>query len=353
VIALLAQAAAGGGVLDDMLNEMTLAGTRYEASSFQLGLGLFAVLSSAGFALYFWRYSSSHGGSLHGIEEGLLEGVKAIAIPFTVMLAVGQILPNIIAFATSIGSTITGAVAPITGPTAIAVLGMNLAIGIVGAPLLAFQAVANVGQGGPVLLGAMPGVSQVVGAAALAAKSGDLLASALSTIIAIPLAVFVVICFAIIAAQWMLAVAEVVLVIGSGAFLMGTSAAPGTAPFSERYYGAVVGAVMRFVTIVIVVGFISATTHLWGQYLADTNIAHLLPNWFKIILGSTVCTILAWQLPVMAQGAFGGQPILTGGAAMGVARSAASTVRGAMSAGGGAGGGGASKPPVGTIRGAN
>ncbi|MGB8267570.1 MAG: hypothetical protein WCE44_14685 [Candidatus Velthaea sp.] len=307
--------ALSSGVLDQMVADMSASGSRYEAASYALGLGLFAVLSLAGAALYYWRYQDANGGSLHGAEAGLFAMVKALAIPFVIMVAVGGMLPAAISYGTTLGGDITGVA--ITGPTSIATLGIKLALSLVKQPVAAFQTSLGAAAGNTGLLGSLPGVQASANAVAFAQNSGHMAAAAISTLIAVVIDILVVLpAFALIAFEYILAVANVVLVLSIGAYQMGWSAAPGTTPKAEGYYGAVEGALLRFIVIVVVVSFIGATVGLWGTYLASTDLSQLLVGWFKVIIGSIVCALLAATLPSLAENKFSGRPVLTASGAI-------------------------------------
>ncbi len=313
--ALLAIASAGGG-LDAMVNDMQTAGTGYEAASYALGLGLFAVLSLAGAAIYYWRYAEQNQGSIHGIEAGLFAMVKALAIPFVIMVAVGTFLPGLVSYATLIGANITGVT--LTGPSEIFVLGIRLSAGMIKQAWAPFLAVVHAT---PPIGGILGPVSGAV--TGLTLDGGHMVAALFSTVVAILVSLLVVIpCFAFIAAEYILAVANAVIVLSIGAYEMGWSATPGTSPSSETYYGAVKGAVGRFVTIVVVVAFIGATVGLWGTYLSSTDLSLLLVNWLKVAGGSIVCALLAAKLPAMAENALSGRPVLTASGAVGMVKSA-------------------------------
>jgi hypothetical protein len=320
---LLAQAVPAGDVdfLGGMVTSMETAGHRFETASFQLGLSLFAVLSLAGCAMFFWAYWNEHH-SLHGIENGIFAMVKGIGVPLTIMMSVGLALPQLAAIAMALSGDITGVV--ITGPTGILLLGVTQAVKLVQQPysmvLAAVPPPSNVGGAAGML-----GLNVVPGALALAQNSGHLLTAAIATIIAALVAIFIVLpCFAIITLEYIVAMANIAIVLSVGAFQMGWSATPGTSSMASRFYGAVNAAVMRLVVITVFASFVGATVGLWGATLAapahgNVNLLALAVAWFKLAAGSIVLAGLALKLPNLASEAMGGPPSAGGMDAVGVA----------------------------------
>ncbi|MGP6157934.1 MAG: hypothetical protein ACLPYS_10610, partial [Vulcanimicrobiaceae bacterium] len=221
---LLAQA--GGGFLDAMTQNMIATGNGFEAKSFQLGLGLFAVLSLVGASLYFYRYQSVHG-TLHGLQQGLFHMAKAIAVPLTIVLGVGAALPNLIGIAEQLAGDITGVV--ITGPSEVFALGFQLCLNLVKQPVAAFLGSTLAAAGNTGIVGYIPGMTASANALALAGNAGHMATAALSTVLALIVALFVVLpCFALITLEYVVAIANIVIVIAVGAVQMGWAAAEGT-----------------------------------------------------------------------------------------------------------------------------
>jgi hypothetical protein len=318
---LLAQAV-GGGFLDSMTANMIATGNGYEAKSFQLGLGLFAVLSLAGGSLYFFRYQSING-TLHGCGQGLFAMAKGIAIPLTIMLGVAAALPQLLGIAEQLGGDITGVT--IQGPSEVFGTGFQLCLNLVKQPIAAFLSathgmVANTG-----LAGMIPGVQATANAAALAGNAGHMATALLSTVLAVLISVFVVLpCFALITLEYVVAIANIVIVIAVGAVQMGWSAAEGTSGMASQYYASIQGAIFRLIVIIVVVGFIGATVAQWGVFLATNDISKLVGDWLQVAAGAIICAGLALKLPSLAQHVFSGQPAMTHADAVGIAKSAAS-----------------------------
>lgn len=321
---ILAQAVAASDVdfLGGMVTDMQAAGARFEAASFQLGLSLFAVLSLAGCAFYFWAYWNEHH-SLHGIEAGIFAMVKGVGVPLSIMMSVGLALPQLAAIAMALAGDITGVV--ITGPTGILLIGITQAVKLVQQPYAMVVAAlpASSTAGG---IGAIAGLNVVPAAMALAQNLGHLITAAIATVIAALVGLFVVVLFAFITLEYIVAIANIAIVLSVGAFQMGWSATPGTASMASRFYGAVNAAVMRLVVIIVLASFIGATVGMWGTNIVapangNINLLVLAVAWFKLVAGSIVFAGLAFKLPHLAAEAMGGPPSVGGGDAVGTARS--------------------------------
>ncbi len=317
---LLAQA--GGGFLDAMTQNMIATGNGFEAKSFQLGLGLFAVLSLAGASLYFYRYQSVHG-TLHGLQQGLFHMAKAIAVPLTIVLGIGAALPNLIGIAEQLGGDITGVV--ITGPSEVFAIGFQLCLNLVKQPAAAFLGATMAAAGNTGIAGYLPGMAASANAVALAGNAGHMLMAGVSTILALIVALVVMVCFAIITLEYVVAIANIAIVIAVGAVQMGWAAAEGTSNMAAQYYASIQGAIFRLIVIMVVVGVIGATVGQWGVFLATTDLSKLVGDWLQVAAGSIICAGLAVRLPNIAAHVFSGQPALTGGHVVDVASSAIKT----------------------------
>jgi hypothetical protein len=329
VVTFLLAQAAGGNFLNGMVDDMTVAGQRYEAASYGIGLGLFAVLSLAGAAMYFWRYENEHH-SLHGIEAGLFAMLKGIGIPFAIMIAVGQFLPTLTASAMALSGNITGVV--VRGPSAIMILGINLAGRVIHQPMAMVQTSlpppANAGG-----LGAIIGLNIAPNALALAQHAGPLVVGAIGTVLAALVDVFVIIpSFALITIEYITAIANIAIVLSVGTFTMGWSAAPGTAPIAEKFYGSVNAAAMRLIVIGVTVSFIGATIGLWAAYTATTDLSQMVFALLKVAGGSIVMAGIAVKLPAMAANAMGGSPAVGGSDTVGAGSKAAGGAKQAVNA---------------------
>jgi hypothetical protein len=324
----LAQLAPGSfGGLDTMTNDMIAQGRVYEAASFKFGLALFATLAVAGAITYFWRYHHEHN-TFHGIESGAFTALKNLSIPFVVMVAVGAFVPTVASVAVTMSNNITGVA--LSGPSEIMVLGINLAAKVIQQPLAMVQASlppsVDLGQ-----FGALTGLTATANGIALAQHAGSLGVGLAGTLVAALIAVFVIIpSFAIITLEYIVAVANISIVLSINAYQAAWSATPGTAPMAEKYYGKVNAAFARFITILTTAAFIMATIKLWASYTSITDLSQMVFALLKVAAGSIVCAGLAVKLPALAAEAADSAPAVTGADVAGAAKGAVANVKGTI-----------------------
>jgi hypothetical protein len=322
---LLAEVAPGTfGGLDTMTGDMIAQGRIYEAASLKIGLALFATLAVAGAAMYFWRYQNEHQ-TLHGVEAGAFAAIKNISIPFAIMIAVGAFVPTITSVAESLSGNITGV--PLSGPSGIMALGINLAAKVISQPIAMVQAsLPPPVDLGPV--GAMTGINATANGIALAQHGGSLAVGVVGTLLAALIAIFVIIpSFAIIALEYIVAIANIAIVLSINVYQAAWSAAPGTAPMAERYYGKVNSAVSRLIAILAVAGFIEGTIKLWASYTSITDLSQMVFALLKVAGGSIICAGLAVKLPALAAEAADSSPSVTGADLVGAAKQANANVK--------------------------
>ncbi len=325
----LAQAAPGAfGGLDTLTDDMIAQGRIYEAASLKIGLALFATLAVAGAIMYFWRYQNEHQ-TLHGVEAGAFAAIKNVSVPFVIMIAVGAFVPTVTSVAESMSRNITGV--PLSGPSGIMALGINLAAKVIAQPIAMVQAsIPPAVDLGP--LGAMTGITATTNGIALAQHGGSLAVGIVGTLLAALIAIFVIIpSFAIIALEYIVAIANIAIVLSINVYQAAWSAAPGTAPMAERYYGKVNSALSRLIAILAIAAFIEGTIKLWASYTSITDLSQMVFALLKVAGGSIICAGLAVKVPALAAEAADSAPGVTGADVVGAAKGAAANVKSAVS----------------------
>jgi hypothetical protein len=339
----LAQVAAAPDILgvNAMTTNIQAQGAIYQTNAFRLALTLFPMFGMVGAGAYALRYQSANGGSLHGVENQLFEILKVLGISYGILVLVGGgVIPQIANIAMWICRDVTGVV--ITGPADIIAIAVNLCPHIVAQPangILVAAAQAPAAQLPGINLPAttlpIPGAQIMAGAEAVKQHAGQVAQLSTWTVVATAVSWFVAGMFAFMALEYIVAIANIAIVVGWGSIQMGLASTPWGKPKSDRFYDEAYAAGARLATVAIVVSFIGATMGLWGNVVQTTDLEMLTATWTKLIIGSIICAGLAWQLPRLAAKMFGGSA--DGGAADGV-RPARAAVNSAQSAGSAVGG---------------
>ena len=125
-------------------------------------------------------------------------------------------------------------------------------------------------------------------------------------------AILVVLCFAIIAAQLLVALVESYIVISAGLIFLGFGGSRWTNDFVQKYISYAVGAGVKLLMLYLVIGIGNAQAQGWKALLiADESFFHSV---FTVLGGAMMLTFLAVQIPSLAASMLAGSPTLTGGA---------------------------------------
>jgi type IV secretion system protein TrbL len=130
----------------------------------------------------------------------------------------------------------------------------------------------------------------------LTATAGALLASLVSLL--------VFLAFAVIAANLVLALVEMCVVIGGGVLLLGFAGSSWTLPFAERYLSLAVSTGVKLFLLYLIVGLGTALAASWEPMIAAAGAS--APDFFQVLAGALVYAVVAWNVPSYAAGLLGG-----------------------------------------------
>lgn len=130
----------------------------------------------------------------------------------------------------------------------------------------------------------------------IAAAAGALLAALVSLL--------VFLAFALIAANLVIALVEMCIVIGGGVLLLGFAGATWTLPFAERYLSLAVATGVKLFLLYLVVGLGTALAASWEPLVAEAGSS--APAFFEVLAGALVYAAVAWNVPAYASALLGG-----------------------------------------------
>lgn len=127
-------------------------------------------------------------------------------------------------------------------------------------------------------------------------------------------AVIVVISYAMITIQFLVAMVESYIVVAAGFIFLGFGGSRWTAPYAERYIGL---AVSNGVKILVIYLLISVGTNLGNAWVAEAQGASTSPSPAMVALdvmaAALMYMMLCWQIPKLFSAVLGGSPALSGG----------------------------------------
>ncbi len=153
-------------------------------------------------------------------------------------------------------------------------------------------------------------------------------------------AVIVVISYAMITIQFLVAIVESYIVVAAGFIFLGFGGSRWTAPYAERYIGL---AVSNGVKILVIYLLISVGTNLGNTWVNEAQGASTSPSpemvALDVMAAALMYMMLCWQIPKLFSAVLGGSPALSGGDLIAAGSSlvvGAAAVAGAASGGVGA-----------------
>lgn len=325
MIGILAQVDPTG--LNQMVDDFQAQGIAISQHSFGWGLALFMALSAVGIMSYLWK---ARGTGSSAIAEGFFEWIWVFGTGMVLLTVLQQAWPFLPTIIGSIASILTGQPSAPVNPFTIIEQGMDLAVKILAQPanaILATSQAQTPSLPAQVIHEVIPiaGISDQL--KAFSEQSGHAANVTVWTMVAVVAALLVAIMFAIIAAQWIMAIVSLYLVCSLGAFQVGFHATPGLSGWAHRWYGAVYASIFRLITISVVCSVISATLPKWAILTQSADIAAMAPAWIRILVGSVVCLVIVNRIPALATEAMGGPPSMGAGDLIGAARDVGSGVQ--------------------------
>jgi type IV secretion system protein TrbL len=130
----------------------------------------------------------------------------------------------------------------------------------------------------------------------LSAVAGALLAALVSLL--------TFLAFAVIAANLVIALVEMCIVIGGGVLLLGFAGASWTLPFAERYLSLAVSTGVKLFLLYLIVGLGTALAASWQPMIAAAGGS--APEFFQVLAGALVYASVAWNVPAYASALLGG-----------------------------------------------
>ena len=127
-------------------------------------------------------------------------------------------------------------------------------------------------------------------------------------------AIIVVISYAMITIQFMVAMVESYIVVAAGFIFLGFGGSRWTAPYAERYIGL---AVSNGVKILVIYLLISVGTNLGNTWVAEAQGASTSASpemvALDVMAAELMYMMLCWQIPKLFSAVLGGSPALAGG----------------------------------------
>jgi type IV secretion system protein TrbL len=127
-------------------------------------------------------------------------------------------------------------------------------------------------------------------------------------------AIIVVISYAMITIQFMVAMVESYIVVAAGFIFLGFGGSRWTAPYAERYIGL---AVSNGVKILVIYLLISVGTNLGNAWVAEAQGASTSASpemvALDVMAAALMYMMLCWQIPKLFSAVLGGSPALAGG----------------------------------------
>lgn len=124
-------------------------------------------------------------------------------------------------------------------------------------------------------------------------------------------AIFIVISFAIVAGQLMVALIESYIVISAGILFLGFGGSRWTTDLAQKYISYAVATGTKLFVLYLIIGVAMNQTATWHSLLSSFNFEAML----VALGGSILLVFLAFQIPSTAAGMLSGAPSLTAGAA--------------------------------------
>ena len=127
-------------------------------------------------------------------------------------------------------------------------------------------------------------------------------------------AIIVVISYAMITIQFLVAMVESYIVVAAGFIFLGFGGSRWTVPYAERYIGL---AVSNGVKILVIYLLISVGTNLGNAWVAEAQGASTSASpemvAFDVMAAALMYMMLCWQIPKIFSAVLGGSPALSGG----------------------------------------
>jgi type IV secretion system protein TrbL len=130
----------------------------------------------------------------------------------------------------------------------------------------------------------------------LSALAGALLAALVSLLIFLA--------FVMVAANLVIALVEMCVVIGGGVLLLGFAGSSWTLPFAERYLSLAVSTGVKLFLLYLIIGLGTALAASWQPEIASAG--QSASDFFQVLAGALVYAFVAWNVPAYASALLGG-----------------------------------------------
>lgn len=239
----------------------------------QIATALFSIVMTVTFVIAIARYAALNH-TLEGFGHSFMDLFIKVIPVYVILAAATTVLPNIAAFADTLGGQITGT--PISGPSEIFGLGLTLC--------------------GDILKGAL--LSFIVGGSTSNAASFSI--GVLTGVIALIVCLIIIGSFTLIAFEYFFAFAQAYIRLSVKAINLGWLAGSGTKHMGEEFLAEAWAAVMRIVMTVAVVGFIVSFVPHMSTLAITSDPRTLFMAWLTLGGSSVFAALLAWKVPELA-----------------------------------------------------
>jgi P-type conjugative transfer protein TrbL len=300
----------------------------WQTRAFNLANNLFLIVAFTSIAIAAARYAIEER-TLHGFEHCFLTQLGLLAVPWALLKTASSTIPMLITDMTSTAQTVAGATT--TMPLDIFKQGLALAASLMGGavrgsimtlipgPLQGFA-----GQ----ILGVPPSAATVNGVQGMI-DNGINTAASLNPQVSFPMAdailfiglgaaLFIVVCFTLVATELLLAFVQTYMTASIGAINLGWGASPGTSSWASAYWGALMHSFIRLTVIYAVVVVGQSVAANWASELAGTRPANLIATLLEICGSSLMYAVIVKRIGNLASNLLSGRPAMGANDAVGM-----------------------------------
>jgi len=135
-------------------------------------------------------------------------------------------------------------------------------------------------------------------------NSSGWLGAVAGAVLAALVSLLIFLAFAVIAANLVIALVEMCIVIGGGVLLLGFAGSSWTLVFAERYLSLAVSTGVKLFLLYLIIGLGTALAASWQPMIAAAGGS--APQFFQVLAGAFVYAFVAWNVPAFAAGLLGG-----------------------------------------------
>lgn len=311
---------ASANMAGGLLEQVESLSPEWQTKAFAIADDLFLIVALTSIVIAASRYAIAER-TLHGFEHAFLSQLGMLAVPWSLLKLAHYSIPGLIAEMTSTAKNVSGATT--TLPLDIFKLGLSLASSLMGGsvkgaiitvipgPLQGFAAQ---------ILGVPPSTADISSTQSIIDNGINTAVSFVPQVsfsiaefilhIGVFSALFIVICFAIVATELLLAFVQTYMTASIGAVQLGWGASPGTSSWASAYWGALMNSFIRLTVIYAIVVIGQTIAAGWSDELAHARPANLIQTLLKICGASLIYAIVVKRIGSLASNLLSGRPAM-------------------------------------------